>query len=392
MVYGAGNIGRGFIGQIFSQSGYAICFIDVADSVIEALNREGRYPVRILGGNSSEDIRIEGVSAVDGRNKEDAAKAIAEADIMATAVGVRILPLVAPVIAAGLKKRFARSDNPLNIIICENLIDADKVLGNLIKDHLDEKERAIFDMRVGLVKASIGRMVPLQTAEMQAGNALRICVEAYGFLPVDKAAFKGEIPSLTGMRPFDNFDFYIQRKLFIHNMGHAVCAYLGDLRYYTFGYDFIWQAIENPHIKEITKKAMECSALALSKIYNVDINDLIDDIDNLLRRFENRALGDTVKRVGNDLKRKLSPNDRIVGAYKICVEHHLPVNCFCLAIAAAVNFRDDKLSGQGLDNILKEAGSYDLLAENHEHFTLIKTFDEAIKSGSSLKDLCDMIS
>ena len=39
-------------------------------------------------------------------------------------------------------------------------------------------------------------------------------------------------------------------------------------------------------------------------------------IEDLLRRFFNRALGDTVFRVGRDLRRKLGPNDRFIAAMR----------------------------------------------------------------------------
>ena len=42
-MYGGGNIGRGFIGMLFSMSGYEVTFIDVAEPVIEGLNREKKY-------------------------------------------------------------------------------------------------------------------------------------------------------------------------------------------------------------------------------------------------------------------------------------------------------------------------------------------------------------
>ena len=37
VMYGGGNIGRGFIGALLSQSGYAVTFIDVAEPVVQAL-------------------------------------------------------------------------------------------------------------------------------------------------------------------------------------------------------------------------------------------------------------------------------------------------------------------------------------------------------------------
>ncbi|MDR0583304.1 MAG: mannitol-1-phosphate 5-dehydrogenase, partial [Treponema sp.] len=283
VMYGAGNIGRGFIGQLFAASGYAVTFIDVAEPVVAGINREGRYPVRLLSDDGGVDCWVEGVTALNGRDTEKAAEAIAAADILATAVGVRVLPFIAPVIAEGIKKRFAKTGNCLNIIICENLIDANKLLEELIKKNLNEHERGLFDNHIGLVEASIGRMVPLQTQEMQDGNPLRICTETYGFLPVDKDAFKGDIPRIEGMCPFSRFDFYIQRKLFIHNLGHAVSAYLGMFQ----GDEYLYQAVRRGDILHIAQNAMEESALALSAKFGASLPDLLLHIRDLLRRFSN---------------------------------------------------------------------------------------------------------
>ncbi|MCL2066977.1 MAG: mannitol-1-phosphate 5-dehydrogenase [Treponema sp.] len=350
VMYGAGNIGRGFIGQLFADSGYKITFIDTAKPVVDALNREGRYPVRFISNDGSRGIWVGGVSAVNGEDREKTAEAIAAADIMATAVGVRILPHIAPLIAQGIKKRFSRNDAPLNIIICENLIEADKLLGKLIKENLDTKEQLLFDQRIGLVEASIGRMVPIQTAEMRDGNPLRICTEEYSFLPVDKNAFRGKIPVIKGMEAFDNFAFFIERKLFIHNMGHGICAYLGMF----FGDTFIYEAINRRDILSIAQSAMMESARALSKRYKVPLAGLEDHINDLLSRFSNRALGDTCARVGGDTARKLGAEDRFIGAIRLCEEEAVTPACISIGAAAAL-FRhlDDSNSPQDPETAAK---------------------------------------
>ena len=177
--------------------------------------------MRILSDEGFTDESIEHVDAIDGNDATAVAMAIANADIMATAVGANILKFIVPNIANGLKQRFAQTSEPLNIIICENLMDANKVVEQMLKERMTEEEQRMMDARVGLVEASIGRMVPVQTPEMQDGDLLRVCVERYGYLPVDRDAFRGEIPAIANMVPFSPFDFYIRRKLYIHNMGHA---------------------------------------------------------------------------------------------------------------------------------------------------------------------------
>ena len=351
VMYGGGNIGRGFIGTLFSASGYHTTFIDVAAPVVEGLNRDGKYPVRIISGDTHEDIDVVNVSAVNGNDTEAVATAIAEADIMATAVGVNILKFIIGNLVAGIRKRMQTSGKPLNILICENLMDANKVLEGMLKEHLTAEECAWFDENIGLVEASIGRMVPVQTEEMKDGHPLRVCVERYGFLPVDKEAFKGEIPAIKNMIPFEPFDFYIKRKLYIHNMGHATCAYLGDI----LGLEYIYESIDHDDVYLIVKGAMQESARALSRNYGVSLDDIMAHIDDLLVRFTNAALKDTCKRVGGDPKRKLSPADRLIGAATMAMKNGIVPTYIVIGAAAALRRYINEAEGmeQTAENALR---------------------------------------
>ena len=348
VMYGGGNIGRGFIGMLFSMSGYEVTFIDVAQPVIDGLNRDGRYPVRIVSNEGHEDIEVEHVRAVNGNDREAAAEAIAEADVMATAVGVNVLKFIVPNLAEGIRRRRARQGGPLNIIICENLVDANRVLEKLLKAELTEEEAAWLDENIGLVEASIGRMVPVQTEEMKAGNPLRVCVERYGFLPVDKAAFRGEIPEIKNMVPYEPFDYYIRRKLYVHNMGHAVCAYLG---LYTHR-EYIYEAIEDSCIQNTVQNAMLESALALSKAYQMPVELLVRHFQDLLSRFKNQALKDTCARVGGDPKRKLSHTDRLIGSSLLCLERGVQPVFISVGTAGAVY---EYIREAGAQQCVKEA-------------------------------------
>ena len=166
-MYGCGNIGRGFIGALFSGSGYGVTFIDVVDSLVDSIRSRGSYPLRFVSEEGFEDVTVGNVTAVNGKDTAEAADAIARCDIMAVAVGVRNFPLVVPNLVEGIRRRWALGGSPLNIIICENINDANAYAERLIKECLSDEERALFDSTVGLVETSIGRMVPVQTDEMK---------------------------------------------------------------------------------------------------------------------------------------------------------------------------------------------------------------------------------
>ncbi len=360
VMYGAGNIGRGFITQLFSKSGYETALIDVNKAVIEKLNTEKCYPVKIVSEEKQYEEIITNVYGVDGMDIDAVADAIADADVMATAVGVNILPRIAGNIAEGVRRRFAKTDAPLNIIICENLIEADKYLASLIKEKLTEDEIKLFEERIGLVEASIGRMVPIMSEAMQEGNILKVWVEPFCELPVDKNGFKGEIPYVVNMVPFTPFEFFIQKKLFLHNMGHAATAYYGTIN----GIEYISDAIKVSEIYEKVRAAMLQSSAALAAEHGVALADIEAATEDLLFRFANSHLHDTTARVGRDVIRKLAKGDRLIGAALLCEKHGLNNDAIIEAAAACTLFPADKDEFSAkLHALIEEKGITAALAE-----------------------------
>ncbi|MCX5771855.1 MAG: mannitol dehydrogenase [Candidatus Hydrogenedentes bacterium] len=282
------------------------------------------------------------------------AEAVAQADLAATAVGVNVLAKVAPGLAEGLRRRFDRDpERPLNIIVCENMIDAGPYLRARVKEHLPAAYHEALDARVGFVEASIGRMVPVMTPEMKAEDPLLVCVEAYCDLPVDAAGFKGPVPPLAHMQPRSNFKSYVERKLFVHNAGHASTAYLGYLR----GHEYVWQAIGDPRVRAEVDKAMGETRAGLVRKHGFAPEELDAHWEDLTRRFANRALGDTVARVAGDPLRKLGPRDRLVGAALMCLEQGVSPRHVAFATAAAIRYdHASDVSAQRLREVYRQHG------------------------------------
>ncbi len=367
--FGAGNIGRGFLGQLFFESGYRTTFVDVVPEVVSGLQARGAYPLRIVGDEPRE-LTIANVAAISSMDAEAVAEAVATADIVATAVGVNVLPRIAPVLAAGIARRFGRTQTdtdghgrtrtlasstlqPLNIIVCENLIDAGPFLREHVRANLDARYHSVLDEKVGFVEASVGRMVPVMTADQRAEDPLLVCVEAYCELPVDAKEFRGPIPSIAHMSPRPNFKAYVERKLFVHNAGHATTAYLGYLR----GHESIWQAISDPAIRAEADAAMAETCAGLSAKYGIPIEDLQAHWADLVVRFQNKALGDRVVRVAADPIRKLGPRDRLIGAARMCLEQGVePLHVAFAAAAAMLYDHGDDAAARALQVIRAQGG------------------------------------
>jgi mannitol-1-phosphate 5-dehydrogenase len=361
VMFGAGNVGRGFLGQLFSESGLEVVFIDIDTELVAALDRAGEYSIHLVTNDAREEVRVAPVRALLAGDKQATAAALSEASIAATAVGARALPHIAPLIAAGIVNRAAHPEHgPLNIIICENLKGAAETVRSLVSAHIPEHIQPYFLSSVGFVDTVIGRMVPPPTPAMRSRDVRLIAVEPYKELPVDRAAFVGPVPTIVGMQPSDNFAAYTARKLYIHNCGHAFLAYLGYLRGYTYGYE----ALEDPHIRTLFEQAMSEAEAGIAGSYGVELDWLKDHRADLTHRFANRALGDTIFRLGRDPVRKLTPNDRLVGAARLAGEAGIIPKGLSLGIAAAYRFNhpDDpiavelqgRLEAQGLDQVMAE--------------------------------------
>lgn len=361
VIFGAGNIGRGFIGQLFSESGCEVVFVDIDRPLLEALNAKGTYTIELVDNEGTGEVRVGPVRAIHAKDGAAVAAAVARARIMATAVGARALPAVAPVIAAGIRLRYeAGTPAPLNCIVCENLKGAAGILRDLAMEHLSSDEQAYLEDHVGFVNTVIGRMVPPLTPEMRDRDPTLIRVEPYKELPVDRSGFVGPIPEIEAMEACERFEVYTARKLYVHNCGHAVLAYLGYLQGYIYGYE----ALADPAIAAVLGEAWKESIAGQVAHYRVEPSWLRAHAADLQQRFGNRALGDTVYRLGRDPIRKLGPTDRLVAPARLAEAAGIEPRALARAIAAALCFSppadsvamrlQERLAEEGLDVVLAE--------------------------------------
>ncbi len=260
-------------------------------------------------------------------------------------MGKNAIPHILPAIAEGLKARFGVSDikaggstvgGPLDIIIAENVRDGAALFRRELEKHLPADFR--LDESVGLVETSIGKMVPIMTAEDRAVDPLWVFAEPYNTLIVDGRGFRGGVPEIPDLKPVENIAAYVDRKLFIHNMGHAAAAYLGNRAHPEAVR--LWEVMEDPAVVRLVRGCMTESACALNAAYPDDLpyRELLHHIDDLLYRFTNKGLGDTLHRVGRDLYRKLGKDDRLIGAILMAHVRDLPYPCIADAVSAAVGF------------------------------------------------------
>ena len=359
-MFGAGNIGRGFFAQLFFEAGYETVFIDINEAVIKELNSRKGYTIEIIGGQKKK-IEVKNVRAVNGKDLAAVAEELKTTDLAVTAVGVNFLKNICPALAAGIR---ARADTkikaPLDIIIGENMINAGAFVKKNVKEILEPKYHAFVETSVGFVETVLGRMIPVMPEELRKRDPLYIMVEEFCTLPVAKHGFKGPLPVITNMVPSENFLSFEERKLYIHNLGHAVCAYLGFLK----KHEFIWQAVGDKDINPHVKGAMLETGRAIINKHKLPEKEVQDYIEDLLLRFANKSLGDTVARVGKDPVRKLGPLDRFVGSAKLVEKFGIKPENIALGMAAGLQFnpKGDE-AAEKIQKLLKEKGPGEVLKE-----------------------------
>ena len=342
--FGAGNIGRGFIGAVLANSGYELVFADVVEDLLSNINSRGEYTVHVSDVNKY-DFTVKGVRAVNS-GSEEAVSEVASADIITTAVGLRIIKFVAPTVAKGIAARKAAGNGkPLNVIACENGLKATSQLKELVYSQLDEETRSWAEAHVGFPDAAVDRIVPPVHCEVP----LDVAVEEWFEWDVEKSGFVGGIPEIKGMTPVDNLLAYVERKLFTLNTGHATCAYLGKLK----GIGTIGECVANPRIYAIVKEAMQQSGEGLIKKFGFDHDAHFAYIEKILKRFSNPYLKDECNRVGREPLRKLAPNDRLILPMLTAKGFGLPYDKLMLTIGAALHFDnpEDPQSVEMLESI-----------------------------------------
>ncbi len=327
--FGAGNIGRGFIGLLLSQAGYHVTFVDVAAPLVDDINTLGKYNVQIFG--AAEKTLVTNVSAINSNENLDALlDAIVDADIVTTAIGPNILKFIAPNIAKGLTKRVAVNKTPLNIIACENMVGGSTVLKNFVYENLADDVKPAVQKLIGFPDAAVDRIVPLQKND----EKLLVKVEPYAEWDVDSKGVVGELPAIKGMTLVDNLGAYIERKLFTVNTGHASIAYLA----YQKGLPDISSAMSDDEIVAAARAVWaETSALLIDK-YKFDPAVHQKYVDTTETRFKNPEISDEVTRVARGPKRKLSAADRLVSPATQLIERGKTPDALAKVIAAALKF------------------------------------------------------
>ncbi|KRL05930.1 mannitol-1-phosphate 5-dehydrogenase [Liquorilactobacillus oeni] len=346
--FGAGNIGRGFIGETLAENDFEITFVDVNEKIIDALNERHGYTIQ-LADETQKKINVDNVSGINnGKDPEKVVAALKEADIVTTAIGPKILKFIAPLIAQGIQARKADSNkHKVDVIACENMIGGSQSLKKEVYSHLEPADKEYADQTIGFPNAAVDRIVPLQKHE----DPLFVSVEPFKEWVVDESQMAAPELKLKKVHYAPDLEPFIERKLFSVNTGHATVAYTGKHK----GYDNIGDAIADPEVLQQLKRVLKETGDLLIAKWKFERKDHEAYQKKIIGRFENKYLSDEIARVGRTPIRKLGYDERFIRPIREAKERDLSYKALLETVGMIYTFdepKDDE--SQELQKLLKE--------------------------------------
>lgn len=336
LVFGAGKIGQGFIGDLLHDDGYKIYFADVNEETVADINRKNCYSLFLTNHNYREKI-IDNVSAFSLRtDREKIIALITKVDILTTSVMKTNLIKVAPIIAEGLKERLEKKQKRIIVMACENAIFGTDIL----KKHILETKLISSEelQRVGMFpNTGVDRFVFGGIYNGKSGVAVSDAHE----LAIERQKLDDPLSTpITGAEYVDNLEAVLKRKIYLVNCWLAISSYIGAYK----GYTMVNQTLLDKDIQKVAINAVRESANALCAKFDFSDKDMDDYIDKMIiARYDDynqEGIVDTISRVGRQPIRKLLPDDRIIGPANLAAEFNLPYDYLMMGAAYGYKYEN----------------------------------------------------
>ena len=333
--FGAGNIGRGFIGEILAKNGFSIEFVDINETIINALMSRKGYTIE-LAEESKQQIQVANVTGINNqKNPEAVVESVATSQIVTTAIGPNILPFNAELIAKGIQKRKASQvTEKLDVIACENMIGGSQFLFEKVKAYLTQEDLDYVKQYVGFPNAAVDRIVPIQHHE----DPLFVSVEPFSEWVVDKTQMKNPELVLSDVEYVDDLEPYIERKLFSVNTGHASVAYTGA----SLGYQTIDEAIADEKVLTTLENVLKETGSLLIAKWQFDPQVHQAYAQKIVARFKNPYISDAITRVARTPIRKLGYDERFIRPIRELHDRNLSYQQLLTVVGLIFNYRDEK--------------------------------------------------
>lgn len=361
--FGFGPIQAGlFLAEAFQSGAFdRLVVAEIVPEVVAAVRAAGGFTVNIGHADHISSLSVKPVEIYNPAAPADRAAlvgAVAEATEMATA-----LPSVASyahggvnsvsnILADGLRRKVTSAGPPAIIYAAENHTQAAELLAAAVSAALPDEARGETLAYAQFLDTIIGKMsgAPEESSDLQPvapGLARAFLVEAFNRIYIAQIQRPGDDPRWRHFRR--GIEVFIERhdlrpfaeaKLYCHNAGHALAAYLA----HQIGYRRIDELRKRPDLLHFVRAAMveESGAALCARFGGVDplftAAGMRAYSDDLIERMTNPFVRDTVARVGRDPARKLGWDDRLIGAMRLARQAGITPRRYALGVAAALRW------------------------------------------------------
>ncbi|MGL4943929.1 MAG: hypothetical protein ACRC46_12160 [Thermoguttaceae bacterium] len=313
---GAGPIQTGiFVAGAAAMRCERIVLVDVDESLVDAIQRSGSVTVNTSGAESVTATTFNNVVALHPERDHDAVvEAASYATYLATALpATRFYANVAP----WLREAFFRVPQKIRYVYtAENSTTAAHELAELVGDfpntfYLD----TVIGKMSQVFETSSSSLPPLV-----AGYARGHLVEEFHTIYSSHAPGI-ETNGLAGLTPKRDLRPFEEAKLYGHNATHLVLGVWANQR----GCRVMSDIAAFPDLVARAEEVLinECGRALCKRFAGAD--DFFRPATfaawgrELVARMISPTLSDSVERVLRDIDRKLAPNDRLLGAIRLCV-------------------------------------------------------------------------
>lgn len=344
LILGAGNVGRGIVGDIFHQNGYRLLLYRRQEKELQKMKQRGYYTVAITGKNRSLVHLIDHFEVVP---ECLLVKSLAETNLVACCVYEEAFPDICRFLAQAIRARMlSRKTNPLNLLLCTNRISAmagfQKQLFDLLA-LIDPKKQAAAYCRnyVGICQVLVlGASMPASD-RILVQDEFALEASEHARLEIDRFAFKGEPLRLQGVTMVEQAEQKLCRKVYLGNMRHTMAAFMGSSMHLSS----IAQCHRNSYIRGCITAAFREAEQALLQQYSFEEHEYRSWKKEIMEKLDTPSR-DSVLRVAHDPIQKLSREDRFVAPALLCMRYHVLPYQIARGIAYGFDYKneDDRAS------------------------------------------------
>ncbi len=329
VIFGGGKVGRGFLAQLLSRSGWTFTLVEAHQETVNTLQKHGGWHTFNLATQETEWIEPQGVF----HTSQDLETILDHADLILTSIGASHLQFWAQEIRNSLCKRLEKGD--LDLILAENHPRPAFAVRQALLQNASEEQEELIERRLGIAQAQVLRscIEPLQTQ-----HPLTVQIQDHWTLPLDGDAIKTDF-SIQGFEKMPHFERELTRKLFTYNCVNAMVCYLGHLA----GYEWLADAANDPRISAMALQAGQESSAALVAAYGFEPSEQKEWCERALAKYQDRTIRDPIERNARDPVRKLGRFERLIGPINLCKEHDLPHESLLVGVAAALQYPGAKI-------------------------------------------------